>query len=164
MWWHLYTQFLTFLPAEVRRNLAIGTKSSIFKTVQEKDGITGKPLFWEADETGLLRKTENEYDKEGNPNRKVLTDLICPREGLFISTLWTLNKLFRLDAKAIKQNPQRLKNSTMWLFNHLLFALMCMILKTIFGGGKDEDSRAVAMTEDTIYRVSKELDMYHSVI
>lgn len=164
LWWHLYTQFLTFLPAEVRRNLAIGTKSSIFKTVQEKDGITGKPLFWEADETGLLRKTENEYDKEGNPNRKVLTDLICPREGLFISTLWTLNKLFRLDAKAIKQNPQRLKNSTMWLFNHLLFALMCMILKTIFGGGKDEDSRAVAMTEDTIYRVSKELDMYHSVI
>lgn len=163
LWWFLYTQFLTFLPAEVRRNLAIGNKSSIMKTIQEKDYITGKPLYWEEDETGLMHKSENAFDKNGNPNRKVLTDLICPREGLFISTLWTVNKILRLDTDAIKNNPQRLKNTTMWIFNHLLFALFAAIIALIFGGD-DSKTKEVTMVEDTIYRVSKELDMYHSVI
>lgn len=121
-------------------------------------------MYWEEDDSGLMRKTENEFDKNGNPNRRVLTDLICPREGLFISTMWTVNKICRLDIAEIKKNPQRLKNTIMWIFNHLIFALFVALMRFIFSGGDEKETRAVAMTEDTIYRVSKELDMYHSVI
>jgi len=66
LWWTMYTEFMTFLPAEIRRYLAIGTESSIIKTVHLKDPISGKLLYWKEvkDELGdtLQEKTTDEVD------------------------------------------------------------------------------------------------------
>ena len=107
LWWTMYTQFLTFLPAEIRKNFAIGTESSIYRTIHKKDGITGKPLYWKNAKPGELHETTTEpIDKEtGEHLAPVLEQVSDPYTGLVTSTVYTVGRICKGDMKALKDNP-----------------------------------------------------------
>jgi hypothetical protein len=97
-WWTLYTEFLTFLPAEIRRYFANGNvKTSIGKTVHQKDPISGKLMYWKSDKNvkGIDRKVvagtngvdENGIDTStGQALPPVLAYSHNELEGLAVST------------------------------------------------------------------------------
>ena len=169
MWWTMYTQFLTFMPAEVRKYLANGTESSIINTVHEKDPITGEALYWEEvdDPTNLEGpklhiKTTNQYNNKHEINEPVLKDVYSAYEGLLVSTAKIVGQLCRGDFASIKENPQRIRNAELFLFNTLFAALIAAIVAYLSGLGAK--STSLDITADLLKKTGNELDFYHTVL
>ena len=169
LWWTMYTQFLTFMPAEVRKYLAVGTPSSIVNTVHEKDPITGELLYWEEqddplhpDGAKLHVKTTRQYNDKHQANAPVLKDVYNAYEGLLISTVKLAGQLCRGDFKAIKENPQRIKNAELFLFNTLFAALIAAIVAYLSGLGAK--STGIDIAADLLKKTGNELDFYHTVL
>lgn len=157
------------MPAEVRKYLANGTESSIINTVHEKDPITGEELYWEevadpANPEGpkLHVKTTNQYNDNHELNEPVLKDVYSAYEGLLVSTAKIVGQLCRGDFESIRENPQRVRNAELFLFNTLFAALIASIVAWLSGLGAK--STSLDITADLLKKTGNELDFYHTVL
>ena len=169
LWWTMYTQFLTFMPAEVRKYLANGTESSIINTVHEKDPVTKELLYWEeiedpANPTGpkLHKKTTSQYNDKHELNEPVLKDVYSAYEGLLVSTAKIVGQLCRGEFDQIRENPQRIRNAELFLFNTLFAALIAAIVAYLSNLGAK--TMSVDIAADLLKKTGNELDFYHTVL
>lgn len=165
LWWHMHTIFSTYLPGEIKKYFAVGAKSSIYKTIHEKDGITGKELYWEYDEeTGMTTKTENKINKKGEINQPVLVDINVPYVGLVTQTVKTLGQVFKRDFKGIIDDKEGLNKLILFFFNLLLGILGAKLIVEASGAKNDNPSTGALVTADVIGKMGNELNFFQSVI
>lgn len=176
-WWTMYTEFMTFLPAEIRRYFANGnTKTSIGKTVHQKDPISGKLMYWKPETTGknIDRKvvagtnnvSEDGIDQEtGQALRPVLAYEHNELEGLAVSTAKVVGQICRGDWKTLRSesNAQRIRNTELFFFNLLFGFLVAMLIKHLISLGVGEDSPGAAAGLDLMNKVGTELNFIHTI-
>lgn len=173
-WWTMYTQFLTYLPSEIRKYLAPGNiESSVGKTVQLKDPVSGKKLYWQEDpDTHMKRKvvagtngiSEEGFDESGKALEPVLGWQSNPIEGLAISTAKTLGQVCRRDWEGLKANPQQIRNTELFLFNLLFGFLIASIIAALLEAGVDTKSNAaVGASLDILNKTGNELNFIQNI-
>ena len=90
--WLLHTQFLTFLPAEIKKYFARGDiDSSVGRVVHMTEPFTGKKLYYITNDAGLtevVNEDELTYDQKTRP---VIEFVKTPIEGLLVSTAKTFS-------------------------------------------------------------------------
>lgn len=165
LWWTMYTNFMTYLPSQVRKYLATGKDSSIIKTIHKKDAITGKPLYWKPSVEGeLTEMTTDTVDKEtGQLLRPVLETVSDPYQGLLLSTIKTVGQVCRGEFDQIQKDPKQLKATELFLFNNLFAILIAAIIMAITQSGTNKGI-GVNITADILNKSAQELDMYHSIM
>jgi len=171
----MYTNFLTFMPAEIRKYLAVGIDSSVGSTVHLEDPISGKKLYYKYDDKiKLTRKvvagengiSENGIDTTtGEALEPVLEWKANPIEGLAVSTAKTIHDVATGDIQHIRENPQQWENTKLFLFNLLFAAIVSAIIAAIMENFSDLKKNAtVATTVDLFDRTARELNIYESLI
>jgi hypothetical protein len=167
--WLMHTQFLTFLPGEIRKYLASGQiESSVGKTVHVMDPVTKEKLYYRTTEDGLHEVVRESLLAPDEKKEPVYEFTFVPVEGLLVSTLKTLNEIFtgKWDSELNKDRHNRAK---LFLFN-LLLSIMLKALWVILGmTGFDavkasKENALLAQTIDLTSRVSQELNFFETVV
>ena len=167
--WLLHTQFLTFLPAEVRKYVANGNfESCVGKTIHQIDPISKEKLYYKQNDEGL---TELKQESELHPEERtdpVYEFTFSPVEGLLVSTLKTVHDVFAGDFNR-EEKPEQWNRTKLFLFN-TLFALICQgLLGYLAYLGIDahrsgQEYAAASIALDTINRVSSEMLVTNALI
>lgn len=171
-WWTMYTQFMTWLPSEIRRYFANGkTKSSIGKLEHLTDQ-NGKKLYWKTEKSGMQRKVaagENGVSEQGidQATGKALEPVqeyqYHPLEGLAVSTAKTLGQIVRRDWASLKSNPQQIRNTELFFFNLLFGALVGLLIKLLMESDTVKDSSILLSITDPMYKAARELNFVNNI-
>lgn len=177
LWWIMHTQFLTFLPGEIRKYFAKGgINSSVTRVVHLVDPATKKKLFWkpiyaaDGSFTGVTKKITTENDSGIDPEtnkllQPVLERVHNPIEGLAVSFGKTVGRVCRGKFEEIKEDKQALKNSELFLFNMLFAAIIAAIFKMLTDIGIDSsENPGIGIAMDTMQRTANELDVFKSIV
>lgn len=171
LWWSIQTQFLTFLPGEIRKYFATGqVDSSICQVVHLKDPTTKKKLFYKEVAPGIVKKITTKDDSGIDPETNevlepVLEHVNVPLEGLVHSTIKQAGRICKGEFKDLWEDKRARNNCRLLLFNSLFAALVAAIIAAIARAGVDTKSNAgVSIALDTIQRSANELNMFDSVI
>lgn len=167
--WLMHTQFLTFLPGEIRKYLASGQyESSVGKTVHVIDPITKEKLYYRTTEEGLHEVVRESMLAPDEKTEPVYEFTYVPIEGLLVSTLKTVNEIFtgKWDSELNKDRHNRAK---LFLFNFLLSIMLKALWGILAVAGVDarkaaKESALLAQTIDLTSRISQELNFFTSVI
>lgn len=149
--WLLHTQFLTYLPAEIKRYFAKGDlETSVGAVIHQTNPFNGKKLYYHTNEVGLTEVVDEDeltYDERTNP---VIEFVKTPQEGLIISTLKTLSQLVHGQKNEISLDQKRRTN--LFFFNLLLWALLQALIVGIgvFAAKKAKSSKEAKLQMDTI--------------
>ena len=166
--WLLHTQFMTFMPGEIRKYLASGKhESSAGKVVHMIDPVTHEKLYYVTNEAGLdvmLRESEvNPQDR----TKPVVQFTYVPLEGLLVSTLKTLNEIFtgKWDSELNRDRHNRAK---LFLFNFLLGLLLKGLWGFLIALGIDaknasKEYRVIADIMKLGPKIGQELDFFDTV-
>lgn len=168
--WLMHTQFLTFLPGEVRKYLASGNYDScVGRTVHLIDPISKKKLYYVMNEAGFHEKVTEDKIKPGQEAEPVMEFVHTPVEGLLVSTIKTFadikNGTFDKELK-----PEQWDRTKLFLFN-ILFAWLIngiiglwMFMSDGNNGGADEMAWAELETIDLMKRVGQEFNGVENII
>lgn len=172
-WWTMYTEFMTFLPAEIRKYFASGNvDSSIGKLTHQKDPISGKKLYWKEEPSGIKRKvvggetkgvSENGIDSTGKALEPVLEYDRHPLEGLAVSTAKTISQIVRGDWTSLKNNKRQIHNTELFFFNLLFGVLVGLLLKALISSDDVKSSSFKLAALSPIQKAANELNFVESL-
>lgn len=161
--WLLHTQFLTFLPGEIRKYLASGNFDSCVGKVQHLiDPITKKPLYYHKNAAGLTEKVTEDKLSKGEEREPVLEFVNTPIEGILVSTIKTARDIWKgdFDRKLKPEQWDRTKLFLLyWLLAHILGGILLMLSSMGIDAKKSSEAgKATLMSLDLMRRVSSELN------
>ena len=167
--WLLHTQFLTFLPGEIRKYLASGNfESAVGKTVHQIDPVTKEKLYYktvEGELTEIVKESELSPEDRSEP---VYEFTYTPVEGLLVSTLKTVHDVIHRDFDP-KEKPEQWNRTKLFLFNQLLAMLIAGIFMVLTWMGIDAKKEAkghkmMQYAIDTTNRVVSEMNMLNTLV
>ena len=165
--WLLHTQFLTFLPGELRKYLATGNfASSVGKTVHLVDNVTGEKLYYKTMEDGVTKKvTEKELDSN-DVKVPVIEFTFVPQEGLMVSFIKASKDI--LTRNIDKNNPDRYRRAALFLHNTFLWLILhsLIVFLAYLGIDSSKSSQASALAQkgvDTMSRVAQEMNAFDTL-
>lgn len=125
--WLLHTQFLTFLPGEIKKYFASGNfESSVGRVVHATDPFSKKKLYYIQNDAGLTEIVDEDeitYDKKTQP---VLEFTKTPIEGLVVSTLKTCSQVWHGDRENISE--EQWNRTKLFIFNMLIWAIISALI------------------------------------
>ena len=172
-WWTMYTEFMTFLPAEIRKYFASGkVDSSIGTLTHQKDPISGEKLYWREEASGIKRKvvggvtegvSKNGIDSSGKALEPVLEYDRHPLEGLAVSTAKTISQIVRGDWTSLKNNKRQIHNTELFFFNLLFGVLVGLLIKALMSSDDVKSSGFKMATLSPIQKAANELNFVESL-
>ncbi len=168
--WLLHTQFLTFIPGEIRKYLASGNfDSCVGKTMHLIDPISKKKLYYVINEAGFHEKVTEDQIKPGQNAEPVIEFVKCPVEGLLVSFIKTFadikNGTFDREA-----NPEQWDRTKLFIFNMLFSQLIALLLALWTNlsdgnnGGADRMSSAELSTMYLLKKVGQEFNGVENIL